>query len=449
MATVLEDFAAAMDGYWLIPGAAAVFFMQCGFLSLEVGSVRVKNTKNILLKNSVSPCIAIISWWMYGFALAFGGDEGGGNEFVGEDEFFLINSNRYIFFFFEWTFQAAAGTIISGPLAERIRFEAFCILNFVVSGVIYPFVAHWVWSPHGWLNDHFSVVDFAGSGVVHLLGGIAAICMTVILGARDGRFDDQGKPVEIPGHSIALVALGLLVLWFGWLSFNACSSLTIAADGGAFTASKAVLNTTLSPMAALIVSMIFHKVYYREYIVPKMMNAALCATCAITGPSGVVNAASAVWIGVYCVVFYEITSDLLLYFKIDDAVDAFPVHAVGGALGVINVGLFAEEELVAIYRGDHIKDNGTIEYTTNSYGLLMGGGWELLGGQLLELVTIVVWTAIISCIAAGGLRLAGLLRVDKYTEEQGLDKVLHKGYGYTSIQVKVSDYINVRKDMFV
>lgn len=436
----IADLTAAVDTYWLLSTGPIVFFMQMGFLTLEAGSVRVKNTKNILLKNTIDVCVTILLWWAVAFPFAFGGqfdNDDDENPVIGHQYFFSIDFDEYAFFFFQWTFANTSVTIISGAVAERIRFEAWLIVSAWTVCFVYPLPAHWVFFKQGWLSDDLHVQDFAGSGVVHLVGGAAALAGALIIGPREGRFVD-GRPIEIPGHSIALMVLGVLTLWFCWFAFNAGSTLGLSGEGFNI-ASLVVANTLMAPVSAGLVTLAYHKFRFREFNVTKIFNSILAGLVASSAPCASVEPEDAVVIGVIAAIFYEACSQAVLYFKIDDVLDAFAVHGGGGLWGVLAVGLFAHQDLLFRVRGDH----------ENDFGLLRGGGWYQFGVQALEATVLSAWGFGLSAAVFGILRLLKILRVSKYEEEKGLDETSHAGYAYTNIQIKVSDYVSVRRDVFV
>ena len=254
--------------------------LQAGFAMLEVGTVRAKNTKNILIKNVMDACLGVLIWWAFGFAFAFGVEGANPNAFIGGKQFFMLNyaptevnaipyassptPNSFAFWFFQWTFAATAATIVSGAVAERCRFTGYLTYTFFLTGFIYPVVVHWVWSSQGWLSAFFSeeaapgqtnlykgMIDFAGSGVVHTTGGVAAFWGAFFLGPRIGRFDADGNVMELPGHSASLAALGVLILWFGFYGFNPGSTLGIWFSGEsgqnfAVVAGKVACTTSIS-----------------------------------------------------------------------------------------------------------------------------------------------------------------------------------------------------------
>eukprot|EP01100_Stratorugosa_tubuloviscum_P013734 TRINITY_DN7040_c0_g1_i1.p1 TRINITY_DN7040_c0_g1~~TRINITY_DN7040_c0_g1_i1.p1 ORF type:complete len:454 (+),score=201.95 TRINITY_DN7040_c0_g1_i1:1-1362(+) len=421
------------NAYWLLINSPLVFFMQVGFLMLEVGSIRVKNAKNILLKNVVDTAISGLVFYAFGFGFAFG-NQGESNPFIGESDFMLFGYREYFFFFYQLTFCSAATTIISGAVAERIRFEAYMVIAFFLSGIIYPLVVHWIWSSDGWLFE-LQVIDFAGSGVVHLLGGTVAFWGAVAVGPRKGRFV-KGKIIQLPGHSIILCCLGVFCLWFGWYGFNLGSSIIIT-NGFWIIAERVAVNTTLAPTFSGIVTLLYHRLRFREYNLIKIFNATLAGLVAITGGCAVVGSDDAIIIGSIAAIFYESSSNLLLLLKVDDVLEATAVHAACGAWGLLACGLFARPEFV---------EQAYPSYT--HAGLLYSGDFYFVAIQLLTIAIIFTWATLTGGSLLLILKLLKVLRVDESTEEKGLDKTAHGSYAYANIQIKISEYATVRRDLF-
>lgn len=234
--TVHDDHRNSIDHTWILVAGLICFFLQAGFALLEAGAVRAKNAKNIALKNLMDACIGGVVYYLFGYALAYGSTgDGTGNPFIGGETgtSFMLNNvavlgagNEYYGFFFQYVFAATTATIVSGAVAERIKFSGYIVYSVILTGVIYPICSHWIWSADGFLNQ-MGVIDYAGGGAVHSLSGVAAFCGAAILGPRIGRFDDNGKPKEIPPHNVSMMALGVFVLWFGFIPFNAGSGVTM------------------------------------------------------------------------------------------------------------------------------------------------------------------------------------------------------------------------------
>ncbi|XP_078670890.1 putative ammonium transporter 1 [Branchiostoma floridae x Branchiostoma belcheri] len=400
------------DEFFLLMMGCFVFLMQAGFAFLEAGSVRSKNTTNILLKNILDVCIGAISYWAVGYAFAFGTPS---NLFIGHGHFFLegIEGSQYAHWFFHFVFAATASTIVSGAMAERTEFSAYLVYCAVLTGVVYPVAAHWAWDPQGWLltgvGTGLTYQDFAGSGVVHIVGGTAALAGATVVGPRIGRFQ-YGKPVQISGHTVPLAALGAFILFFGFLAFNGGSQGSISSPGDGVIVALAITNTVISGSSAGLIAMVIKRVGLLgdlHWSLLTTLNGALTGMVAICAGCNNVYPWAACIIGVVAGVAYCGWSQLILkVLKVDDPLDAVAVHFGGGFWGVIAVPIFATE-------GGIITSGGSIV-------AFKGLGWNILGG-----VVIAVWTAIITTTMFGFLRLAGVLRVDPEIEEKGLDIPKH------------------------
>jgi Amt family ammonium transporter len=434
---------ADLDTLWLMLCAIVVFFMQTGFTMLECGSCRSKNVVNIVFKNSMDACCAALTWWAVGWALAYGGDTvaGGRNVFIGGGEFFLASSGHFpntafAGWFFQWAFAATTATIISGAIAERCTVKGYIIVSIVMTALIYPVVVHWVWSGAGWLSAFcdttsfgrvgtHGMIDFAGSGVVHLTGGVGAFVGALIIGPRRGRFGPSEESAEekqfrenrYRPHNQVLICTGTLILWLGWYGFNAGSTLMLSANAS-LIAAKVCVTTTLAAGAGGITTVLMSRMFMGHFDVNYMMNGILGGLVSVTAPCSVVEPWAAAVIGVIGgVVFYGF-SRLLLKLKIDDVLCASGVHGACGIWGVIAVGLFAtKENLVSAY--------GATDPTV--YGLFYGGGGEQLGVQLLGIVAILVWVGALSALVFGVLKVTGQLRVKAEEEDIGLDRSEHGG----------------------
>lgn len=404
---------AAVNALWLFFGGVLVFFMQAGFTMVEAGFTRAKNTGNIIMKNCVDFMIGSIIYWFIGFGLMYGTSANGviGIPF---GQFFMNGgalepTMDYTTLFFQTMFCATTATIVSGAMAERTRFSAYCIYSACISLFIYPIAGHWVWG--GGFLGNLGFHDFAGSGIVHMLGGTLALVGATILGPRIGKYKKDGTPNAIPGHNILIGALGVFILWFGWFGFNPASSLALidpeaAADSQPYLlAAKVFITTNLSACAAACSSMFFTWAKYKKPDVSMTLNGILAGLVGITAPCDVVSPLSAVIIGIVAgiivVLAIEITDKK---FHIDDPVGAVAVHGCCGAWGVIAVGLFA-------------NDNG---FT----GLFFGNAAQL-GIQLLGLVTLVGWAVVMGFILFTILKKIGILRAHAEDEIEGLDPTEH------------------------
>ena len=415
---------------WLMFGTVLVFFMQSGFALLEAGSIRAKNTSNILLKNLLDACIGALVWWSIGFSFAYGDLEG--NAFIGAKNFFAEDSETtmgggwWAGWMFQWAFAATAATIVSGAVAERCTFKAYAVYTVVLTGFIYPVAVHWGWSGEGFLSAFHvteptlganGLIDFAGSGIVHMTGGGAALMGAYVLGPRLGRFDADGKVVPMPGHSIVLTTLGTFILWLGWYGFNPVSTL---AFGAMEIACKCALTTTLAAAAGGVTSLWMHIMMGGMKEISPLCNGILGGLVAITASCSVVEPWSAVIIGIIAAAVYQGSSKLLLKLKIDDPLDASPVHFFCGAWGLLSAGLFATQtNTVASY--------GVSE---DDYGAFYGGGGKQFGVQCAGVVCFAAWSCITSFLTFFALKKAGIARVSEEEEMAGMDVSHHGGSAY-------------------
>jgi Amt family ammonium transporter len=409
-AQTVEEVGAAVDTVWVVVAAILVMFMQAGFALVEAGFTRAKNAANIVMKNVMDFSVGSIVYWAVGFGLAYGGSTLGG--FVGYGEFFFSNTDRSVEWFFQVVFAATAATIVSGAMAERTKFSAYLLYTPFITGFIYPIVTHWVWSGQGWLGD-LGFIDFAGSGVVHLTGGMAALAGVLVLGPRLGKYDENGKPNPIPGHSLLLGALGVFILWFGWYGFNAGS--TLAAVGQDF-ASVAV-TTTLAAGAGGLAAMIAGWTYplYGKPDVGLTLNGVLAGLVGITAGTANVSNLSAVIIGLVAGLIVVVSIVGLERIGIDDPVGAISVHGTVGIWGVLAVGLFEFEG-----------------------GLLTGGGASLLGTQAIGVLAIAAWVFVTSSIVFRVINAIWGLRVSEEEELAGLDHLEHGALAYPEFQEQVA-----------
>ena len=406
------------NGIWYLIGAALVFFMQCGFAMVETGFTRAKNAGNIIMKNLMDFCLGTIAFVLLGFGLM-----------LGEDTFFgligvpnldvltqLSDFNRCAEFVFNLVFCATAATIVSGAMAERTKFISYCIYSFVISLVVYPIEAHWIWGG-GWLAQ-LGFHDFAGSCCIHMVGGISALIGAKILGPRIGKFekDANGKVIKVnafPGHNIPLGALGVFILWFGWYGFNGAAATTIEDLGSIF------LTTTVAPAVATVTCMIFTWIRYGKPDVSMCLNASLAGLVGITAPCDVTDAFGATMIGIVSgllVVFGVWLLDYKLH--VDDPVGAVAVHMMNGIWGTIAVGLFATSSApgyAIALEGGSIKGEG----------LFYGGGFTQLGLQLLGFVSVAAWAAVCMVIVFTVIKATIGLRASKEEEIRGLDIMEH------------------------
>ena len=400
---------------WFLIGAALVFWMQAGFAMVEAGFTRAKNTGNIIMKNLMDFCIGTVTFILIGFGLLMGEDLVG---IIGKPGFDLFTSYanfNFSSFVFNLVFCATTATIVSGAMAERTKFLSYCVYSGVISAVIYPIEAHWIWGG-GWLSQ-IGFHDFAGSCAIHMVGGISALIGAKILGARIGKFkrDKNGKVVKVgafPGHNIALGALGVFILWLGWYGFNGAAATSVEQLGSIF------LTTTIAPAVATVACMIFTWIKYGKPDVSMCLNASLAGLVAITAPCDVTDAFGAIVIGLVAgllVVFGVWLLDYKLH--IDDPVGAVAVHMMNGIWGTLSVGLFATDSApgyaIANASGQKLV------------GLFYGGGFELMGLQLIGFASVAAWTAVTITVVFLIIKKIFGLRVTREEEITGLDATEH------------------------
>ncbi|MCD8045864.1 MAG: ammonium transporter [Clostridiales bacterium] len=402
-------------GVWFLIGAALVFWMQAGFAMVEAGFTRAKNTGNILMKNLMDFCIGTIMFILIGFSLLLGEDMLG---FIGKPGFDIFTAYAdfsFSDFVFNLVFCATTATIVSGAMAERTKFLSYCVYSAVISGLIYPIEAHWIWGG-GWLAQ-LGFHDFAGSCAIHMVGGICALIGAWMLGPRIGKFtkDKSGKITKvnaIPGHNLALGCLGCFILWLGWYGFNGAAATSVEQMGSIF------LTTTVAPATATVVCMIFTWLKYGKPDVSMCLNASLAGLVAITAPCDVTDCAGALVIGGVAgllVVFGVWLLDYKLH--IDDPVGAVAVHMMNGIWGTIAVGLFATPSAPGYSIADK---NGT-----QLVGLFYGGGVKLLGLQFLGFISVAAWAAVAIVITFLVIKVIFGLRVSAEEEITGLDQTEH------------------------
>ena len=397
-----------MFGIWFLIGAALVFWMQAGFAMVETGFTRAKNAGNILMKNLMDFCIGTVMFILIGFSLLLGEDVLG---FIGKPGFDIFTSYAnfdFSNFVFNLVFCATTATIVSGAMAERTKFLSYCIYSAVISALIYPIEAHWIWGG-GWLSQ-LGFHDFAGSCAIHMVGGISALIGAAMLGPRIGKFskDKSGKITKVnafPGHNLPLGCLGCFILWFGWYGFNGAACISGSQLASVF------LTTTVAPAVATVVCMIFTWLKYGKPDVSMCLNASLAGLVAITAPCDVTDCFGAICIGFVSGLLVCFGVWLLDYkLHVDDPVGAVAVHMMNGIWGTIAVGLFATKSA---------PGNDSV------VGLFYGGGFRQLGIQLLGFVTVAAWTAVTITIAFIVIKKTIGLRVTEEEEIVGLDSMEH------------------------
>ena len=409
-----------IDTFWVLVAAVLVFFMNLGFASLEAGMARSKNTVNILSKNFIVFAVSLLGFMLLGWGLMFGGDNG----FIGTEHLFILGSSDVSFyndtltsnvpfwgkFFFQLVFCGTAATIVSGAVAERIKYVSFILFSFVLTLIIYPIVGHWVWGG-GWLSD-LGFLDFAGDTVVHSLGGWAALAGALILGPRIGKYGKDGKPKAIPGHNMSLAVIGLFVLWLGWFGFNPGSTMSFQNPSDVM---HILMTTNTSAIMAVLTSTITSWIFIGKPDLGMTINGCLAGLVAITGGCAYISVVDSLIIGAMAGVLVVV---LVLFFDrihVDDPVGATSVHLGCGVFGTICVGLFAQE-------------GATTLSAVN--GLFYGGGWGLLGIQLVGILSVGAFVFVSTYIFWWILKKTVGIRVSREEEIAGLDIGEHGNFAY-------------------
>lgn len=444
---VTEDNAstnAGLDAFFLLWAGATVFLMQAGFAMLCAGSVRSKNVKNIMLKNLLDACGGALGFWSFGYCVGYGNVDSSTppKGFVGSGLVFMngmSGSGELIGWFFQFAFAATAATIVAGTVAERCKMQAYIMYSFFLTSFVYPVVVYAIWGSSGFLTafntepfQGVGMVDFAGSGVVHMTGGYTALVAAVVLGPRKGRFYDADgnvldKPVSFPPHSVALQVLGTFILWFGWYGFNPGSALAISSEDNGHIAALCAVTTTLAAASGAVSALFTDSILgsmatgETEYDLTMAMNGTLGGLVAITAGCSVVDIWAAVIIGIIGGWVYLFSSKLLVKLKIDDAVDAVPVHFFNGMWGVLAAGLFATPDHMALSYG--VEDASKV-------GLFYGGDGSLFVANLCGVLFIIAWVSAIMGPFFVALKTLGMFRVDPLEEDVGLDISHHKGPAY-------------------
>ena len=442
---ILSAISGEVFGVWFLIGAALVFWMQAGFAMVEAGFTRAKNAGNIIMKNLMDFCIGTVMFILIGFSLLLGEDMIGLIGKPGFDIFTSYTDFDWSNFVFNLVFCATTATIVSGAMAERTKFLSYCVYSGVISALIYPIEAHWIWGG-GWLAQ-IGFHDFAGSCAIHMVGGISALVGAKILGPRIGKFtkDKNGiitKVNAFPGHNLPIGALGVFILWLGWYGFNGAAATTTEQLGSIF------VTTTIAPAIATVVCMIFTWIKYGKPDVSMCLNASLAGLVAITAPCDVTDAFGAILIGIVAgllVVFGVWFLDYKL--RIDDPVGAVAVHCLNGIWGTVAVGLFATNTApgysIANASGEEIV------------GLFYGGGFELLGLQLLGFVSVAVWTVVTITIVFLVIKAVIGLRASEEEEIIGLDATEHglasaySGFSIMDVSNTMTMEINENTDLGV
>lgn len=400
----------SVNTIWVLLGAALVFFMQAGFSMCEAGFTRAKNTGNILMKNLMDFSIGTVCFWLVGFGIMFGAGNavfGWFDPMITKDYSHVLPAGVPLWAFatFQTVFCATAATIVSGAMAERTKFNAYCIYSAAISLLIYPISGHWIWGG-GWLST-LGFHDFAGSTAVHMVGGVCALIGAKMLGPRIGKYDKNGNPRAILGHNLTVAALGVFILWFCWFGFNGCSTVAMDSDDAVTSAGLIFFNTNMTAAAACCTTLIFTWIRYGKPDVSMTYNAALAGLVGITAGCDAVSPLGAAIMGV---VFGLVVVLSVEFFdkiaRIDDPVGAISVHGVCGALGTIFTGLFATG-------------------VSTEKGLFYGGGFHFFGVQTLGVVSVIAYVAVVITIVFFLLKKTIGLRVDPEEEITGLDVSEH------------------------
>ena len=404
--------AVAIDTIWTLIAAFLVFFMQAGFAMVEAGFTRAKNAGNIIMKNMMDFASGSLVFWAVGFAFMFGS----GNSFIGTTGYFLQDTFANLgldipiaaFFIFQTVFAATAATIVSGAMAERTNFSGYLAYSVVITAFIYPVVGHWIWGG-GWLAE-MGLVDFAGSTVVHSVGGWAALAGAIVLGPRIGKYNKDGSANALPGHNLLMAALGVFILWFGWFGFNPGSTVA----GTDLSIASIAVTTNLAAAAGAVMAMIVSWIKYGKADVSMTLNGALAGLVGITAGTAAVGNLSAVIIGAIAGMIVIYSVEFFDKLQIDDPVGAVSVHGVCGAFGTIAVGIFATEG-----------------------GLLFGGGFELLVTQIIGVTAVFFWAFGLGFVLFKVIDAVIGLRVSEADEIEGLDYSEHGAESYPDFVVNV------------
>lgn len=394
----------SIDTLWVLLGTVLVFFMQAGFCMVETGFTRAKNAGNIIMKNLMDFALGTLVFWFIGYGLIYSGDGafvGSINLFVSDLSDFDMSIPPAAFIIFQTVFCATAATIVSGAMAERTKFSSYCIYSVILSALVYPISAHWIWG--GGFLSQIGFHDFAGSTAVHLVGGVAALCGATILGPRIGKFAKDGSAKAIPGHSLTLGALGVFILWFSWFGFNAGSTFAIEGSDNAMLVANIFITTNIAAATSAAVVMVITWVRYKKPDVSMTLNGVLAGLVAITAGCDDVAPLGAFAIGVIAAFFVVFGIEFVENgLKVDDPVGAVGVHGFSGAIGTILVGVFSK-----------------------SSGLLYGYGFHQLFIQLFGVIIVSLWVAVTMSIVFTVVKKTVGLRVSRKEELTGLDILEH------------------------
>lgn len=406
----ISNLASGIDTVWVLLCAALVFIMEGGFAFLEAGFIRAKNSLNIVMKVFTDSTLGMLSYWAVGFAIMFGLDRAG---IIGISGFFLngdlshiqLRVPVYAYWIFQAAFAMAVASIVSGAVAERMKFKTYMIYTVLITGLIYPISGHWVWGAGGWLAN-LGMLDFAGSAVVHAVGGWSALAAVLVLGPRIGKYDEDGSVNVLPAHNMHLAFLGTFILWFGWFGFNPGSSLS----GLDLNIARIALTTNLAAAAGGASGTIFTMLRWGKPDPSMAMNGALAGLAAITAGTAYVSPAAAVLIGLVAGILVVLAVGFFDRIKADDPVGAIAVHGVNGTWGALAVGLFAQQG-----------------------GLLYGGGFKLLAVQALGVFSVSLWAFGTTFLVLSVLKKLVGIRVSPQEESDGLDITEHGIPAYTEL----------------
>lgn len=468
--TRFGDFSIELNVLYLLTTGALVFIMHAGFAMLCAGAIRHKNTMNILLQTVLDAAVSALAFYVCGFAFAYGIPTitydpvlpnvatGKWNGFIGTAEFALSGYTNHANpsaaptwqdFFFQWAFAATATTIPAGCVAERFNFHAYMGYSIFISAFVYPVVVHWQWSQVGWLGyGNFvgknlfgsGMIDYAGSSVVHMVGGLSGMMGCILVGPRLGRFDSSGKPVDMPGHSPTLVVLGTVLLWFGWYGFNPGSQILLDGNtaissasnfGNSVVVSRAAVTTTLAGAAGAVSALMLTFFRHKAWDVISLCNGALVGFVAVTAGANVLEPWAAIIDGMVAAWVFEIVCIIFLKLRIDDPLSAAPMHGFCGMWGVFFVGLLAKPEYVEqAYAGSHEYLVGVQTPAYPAGAFYPGSGGRLIASQCIGILSISAWVCGLMGIFFTIFKLLGWLRISANEEYAGLDVSKHGGSAY-------------------
>jgi Amt family ammonium transporter len=408
----LTSVSNGLDTIWVVLTAAMILLMEGGFALLEAGFVRQKNAVSIIMKVFVDIAFGALIFYFFGFALMYGADKFGwiglsGFMLNGNLDHLITNISHDTFWLFQCAFVIAVISIVSGAVAERIHFRAYILYTIAMTGLIYPLAGHWVWGVGGWLGK-LGMIDFAGSAVIHALGGFSALAAALFIGPRIGKFNEDGSANIVPPSNLPLASVGAFILWFGWFGFNSGSTLSATN----VSIGHIAVTTMLAAAAGGAVCILFTMFRYHKADPPMVINGALAGLVGITAGCAFVSDNAAIITGAICGVAMVFATEFLESRKIDDPVGAFPVHGVSGSIGTLAVGFFADKDLSGAAGKGY-------------YGLFHGGGFSLLGVQALGLVTVCVWGFGLTWVFLKLINSVTNVRVSRDEELIGLDVGIH------------------------